>query len=161
MNRLDMDEGALLKDAVAAVDSELEDGVICPCCGQYCKLYKRKLNSGQALFIIEVVVAYQRTEDWVDARVIWRRYPSMQRGDHAYLQHWGLLEAQPNEDPEKRSSGFWMPTQAGIDFANRRTRVPSHIYLYNNALIKFSSTQVDVVESLGKKFNYAELMRAR
>ncbi len=128
-------------------------GIDCPCCGQSCKLYPRKLYAEMGAWLINLVHCWNQTRDWVDVR----DFP-LRGGDYGKLMHWGLAERMPNDNPAKRSSGMWRPTLDGIHFVMGRTRVPSHVHLYNNEVKGFSKEQVDIRQVLGEQFSYIELM---
>ncbi len=86
----------------------------------------------------------------------------MRGGDYAKLVHWNLIEQKPKDrgDTTRRDSGLWRPTFKGLDFAHQRCVVPSHVYLYDNILQKSEDTQINIVDALGKHFDYRELMRS-
>ena len=44
-----------IKEAKEHLRNNFEEGIDCPCCGQFVKLYKRKLNSGMAATLIRIV----------------------------------------------------------------------------------------------------------
>jgi hypothetical protein len=76
----------------------------------------------------------------------------------ATLHHWGLLETKKNTDKKVRGSGLWRLTPLGRDFIYRHVTLPKYAFVFNNRLEKYSEEQVDVVQALGKKFSYEELM---
>jgi len=129
----------------------------CDCCGGNTKLYRRKLNSGQA----RVLIALYHAVDWVHLR---RTIPALVaevQGDTSKLTHWGLAEAKPSEeDSTKRDSGIWRITAHGRAFVLGTHEVPSHAYVATpgDRLLGMESTTVDIVEALGEHFDYQELM---
>lgn len=150
--------------AQAYVRSHREDGVVCPCCGQYCKVYHRTLNSAMAQFLIWLVLEYEKRTSCVSGNV-WINVndgPLIQNrkggGDFAKLRYWGLIEQMANEDETKRTSGYWRPTQTGIDFVYDKVTVPKKVRLYLNEPIGFAEERVTIQNALGTKFNYQELM---
>ena len=148
-----------LVDARAYVRANRGEGVECPCCDQYARVYERSLNYAMARFLIWLVKAYESCARWWsvnDGPLIQNRKGG---GDFAKMEHWGLIISCPNEDSTKRMSGFWRPTKRGIDFVYRRIQVPVRIHLYHNQVVGWSPEMTTVVEALGKKFDYAELMR--
>ncbi len=135
-------------------------GVSCPCCGRHIQIYKRHLPTDAARFTVLLVRTWLRTpeeqREWVDIR-----HFSFRGGDYAKAIHWGLAELKENtSDPEKKNCGLWRPTRLGITFAGGIARVPSHVFLYLNEVVGHSERRIDVVEALGKKFNYEELMNS-
>jgi len=147
-----------LEEAAARVQASLVDGTICPCCGQICKLYPRKLNSTMARGLIWMVREFERTGRWICVPEKAPRFV-LKTKEYGTLAHWGLVEPRPNDDPSKKRSGYWRPTQKGIDFVYRRRMVPSHVFLYNNRVRKVSTTHIYIDEALASHFDYSELMR--
>lgn len=141
--------------------AELDDGVVCPTCHRFAKRYKRKLGGQQVVWLMWLVREFGRTGEWVCIQdtASWARYRGdIVGGDYGKLVHWGLVMRMGNDDPTKKSSGYWKPTQLGIDFVMQRVKVPSHVYLYNNTVDGWSETSVAIRECLGVKFDYSELM---
>lgn len=150
----------LLAKAKQFVLSGRGDGVACPCCSQFCKIYKRKLNSTMARSIVWLVREYGRNGGrWIDVPRTAPRF-IIQTNQLGTILHWDLLETKPTTDTTKKSSGFWRPTERGIDFAHRRVSVPSHVLLYLNELESWSDEYVYVDDCLGQRFDYQELMSA-
>lgn len=152
-----MNAPTTLAEAQAIVEHGRAEGIPCPCCEQFCKLYKRKLNSAMAAWLVWLVVEYEKSPGWIDIRT-----SPVRGGDYAKLLHWNLVLQRPKDksDRVRRTSGHWMPTPTGIEFAHGRGWVPSHVFLYNNKREGYSEETVTVHGALGKKFNYSELMGA-
>ena len=93
-----------------------------------------------------------------------RRLPSSARGDFAKLRHWGLVERAggEREDGSPRN-GHYRMTERGRLFCMRRLRVRPAIYEYNGDVYPppagADTTPVSIVDALGKRFDYSELMR--
>lgn len=132
-------------------------GTDCPCCGQYVKLYKRKLNSGMAYGLIE---AYKLSKtDWFHVNDLLDRKIAMAQLEVPRLKYWGLVEHKDNNDnPNTKTSGYWRVTQRGRDFVEANISVPKHVYVYNGKDRGFSDERTTINEALGNKFNYDELM---
>ena len=81
-----MEEGSL-RAAKKFVSEKAEDGVVCPCCGIYSKMYARKLNADMSAWLIQLVVKWKAEQpqgnDWVDVR----SFP-LRGGDYGKLLHW-------------------------------------------------------------------------
>lgn len=147
-----------LVEAIEWVKLNRPDGCICPCCEQFIKIYKRRLNAGMAYELLQLYildkykgVAYYHHSLFTKRSI----------GEISKLVHWGLVEQEEKdeEDTEKRTSGSWAITQAGRDFVDNKIKVKSHVYLLNGKILGFSDTETDILESLGEKFDYEELMR--
>ena len=135
------------------------DGGKCPCCRRWGKINGYQINSTQTRGMIWMLKNFRKNA-WVDLA----KAPKwiLRSKSMATLHHWGLLEAKPKKDDEdKRASGLWRLTPRGHDFIRRRTTMPKYAFVFDNRLIKVSKEQVDVVQALGKKFSYEELMSTR
>lgn len=157
-----LNDEATLKEAQEYVERGRVKGVACPCCNQYAKDYRRQVNRAMARFLLWLVEEFEARED-KDAWISVNDGPLIQHrrggGDFAKLAHWGLIEQMPNDDANKRTSGFWRPTQKGIDFAHDRITIEKYLTLYNNEVLAVSKEMVSIRDALGKNFNYAELMQ--
>jgi len=138
-------------------------GAVCPCCGQFAKTYKRKLNSTMVASLIWLAHEQLATSDkWVDVQ---RKAPrrvlaSRQIGT---VGHWGLCRnavatAAALHVQAAKCSGLWQITERGLEFVRGEIRVPRHVYLYANVVKGWGDESTDVREALGDHFNYAELM---
>lgn len=149
-----------LEEARELVQSQLDDGVTCPCCAQFCKRYRRKLNSGMAATLCWLVrwAKSQPRGAYVYVNKTAPRFVLRRGGEWTLLQHWGLIEEKPKDpDADERTSGRWRPTQEGVNFALQRTTVPSHVLTYNKGGL-LAGDQVTIRTCLGNHFSYKELM---
>lgn len=145
-----------LSEARAQIFEEeaFRQGSFCPCCDQYVRLQRRKLNSNMAMFLCSLVRAYRKTQEPV-------HYSNLKfRGrDYAYLEAWGLARGTGRGPEDKgRVSGLWVPTLKGVRFVNRQETVPSHAFTYNGEARGFTTALVTIDEALGSAFDYDELM---
>ena len=138
-------------------------GVNCPLCGQFAKVYKRKLNSSMAYGMIklnrfsEQIGNYDRFHH---VGGIMQGFSKTQGGDFAKAAYFGLIEPMKNEDDSKRCSGMWRLTTKGISFVKGMTEVPSHVFVYNGKVEGVTVDLVGIKDALHKRFNYAELMKS-
>lgn len=151
-----------LSKAKRQVEHLLDHGSHCPCCGQYCKVYSRKFTCEMAAWLIWMYREYATLTKWRHECNYWvdvKQY-SLRGGDYAKTAYWGLTERKPKdpEDTSKRTSGLWRPTVKGVDFVQQRISIPSHAYVYNNEVRWFADSKVDIIQALGNKFDYEELM---
>ncbi len=140
-----------LSEARDHLHDNLEDGVHCPCCGQFAKRYKRNINSQMAQWLIWLV-KNSKDDTWVDVKE-----SDLRGGDYAKLKHWNLVERRINEDPEKRTSGLWRPTPKGVSFAKGNISLPQYVFLYNNEVLGHTGTLIGIRAALGTKFDYDKL----
>lgn len=130
-------------------------GEKCPCCNQFVKLYKIKI-SGQAVrdLLRLCVITGGDTSEYKHIN----DFSNLASRSFSKLAHWGLVTDELNEDTTKRTSGMWSITEKGVQFARKQTEVPKYAYLYNSQCKAMSPETVGVVEALGHKFDYEELM---
>ncbi len=134
-------------------------GIECPACTQFVKLYNYKLfaTSAQALIILSKLPdGYHHISQYAEATKSRPRAPHF-----AELRFWGLVEKlEPNTDPKVKSLGMWKITEKGRLFVTKQLEVKSRILVFNNTFCGFAkdSEDIGIVEALGNRFNYAELM---
>lgn len=149
-----------LEEAKAVLRDGWKKGVDCPCCGQYVKLYKRKLNAGIAYGLIQL---HRKggDKDFVD---IWADNTDPRRwgGDFAKARFWGLaVQLDKDRGDGSKRNGFWKLTETGIRFVRHERRVPKYVYVFNNTRYGSSDEETTIVEALGAAFNYRKLMAGR
>ena len=158
-----------LIDARAELLEGLDAGIHCPCCGQWAKRYRRKLNQLQARWLMWLVgIAGEEDRRWVEihdaAMVASRRAFGLADGptggEYAKLAYWQLIEQASNDDDSKRTSATWRPTILGRDFARRRLSVPSHGYIFDGRIEGWADDLISIDDALGVEFDYAEIMAA-
>jgi len=141
-----------LAAAQAWLREQLAEGARCPCCTQFAKVYRRKVNSAMARAIIHqyrtVGLAYAQTT---------RLCPWTHEA--AQLSWWGLLEEEPVRRDDGGRSSWWRVTNTGAEFARNELRIPKYAVVYDGRLQRLDGTEwVDVRACLGARFNYEELM---
>lgn len=143
-----------IKEGKSYLRQNFKNGISCPCCGQFVKQYKRKLNSVMARGLIKLV-NLERGFHHVGKILI----NTTGSGDFSKLKYWGLIEEKENFDKTKKASGFWKITEKGVRFAKGEIYLPKYVNIYNTNFLGFSKDKTDIVESLGNKFNYNELIK--
>ncbi len=145
--------------------TKFEKGADCPCCGQFVKLYKRKLNSSMAyvLVLLSRVRGYVHVPSFINEQVSDAKIAAAVRGDWAKLEHWGLIEPElgVRDDGSKRT-GRWRITAHGRNFVAGNTHTHSHVFIFNGKRVAWDGdTQLIFIhDALGDRFNYRELMSA-
>jgi len=145
-----------LQEAKAWLKQKAVDGAQCPCCNQYVRIYKRRINAGMARWLINL---YKMPREFQHIASIYKfgRH-SVSGTDYTVMKYWDLIQQKVNEDEDKKHSGWWRITDKGEQFVERRTAVLSHAHIYNSRLINFVGDRVTIDQCLGKKFSYQELM---
>ena len=147
-----------IKEVKDYLRNNFEEGVDCPCCGRYVRLYKRKLNSGMALTLIRLVKLRGTAKTHVKKFLLEHKFNNGH--DWSRLKDWGLLEKveDDEDDSDSKTSGKWKVTPAGLKFVAGKLTVKSHIHVYDNKLLGLYGEDITIQDALGKKFNYKELM---
>ena len=148
-------------DTVKRLQSKLvefaEDGSLCPCCGQRVRVYRRKLTSAMAHFLILFAHAEMASpEPWLSISSI----RGVRGGDYAKLRFWRLIEQKPLEPGEQTQSGttaMWRLTNTGWDYVRRDIALPSHVFVYDNNYLGPAGKYKTIDAALGDKFDYHEL----
>jgi hypothetical protein len=158
--------GTSLNTARAYVLRNRDDGVQCPCCDQYVKVYKRPINSSMAyaLIIMDRYYNDHPVDEWLHVEDYLKRFsgiPAAIRGDFHKLRYWGLIEAkQDTRDDGSKRNGFYRITEKGRQFVRDRETVPSHVLICNKEVLGFGERVITIKDALGVKFDYNELMGA-
>jgi hypothetical protein len=149
-----------LRQARAEMLEKARNGTRCPCCFRFVKIYKRKFNSGMAMTLIWMVRHHQKTgTEWIDIPTIAPRHVVNSR-ELGKLEHWGMVVRAGNHDPAKKHSGIWRCTVRGVQFGRNESTVPKYSFLLHNKIQGFSEEKTTIIDALGSKFNYQELMSA-
>jgi hypothetical protein len=154
-----------LEEAKRWLRERFSEGADCPCCNQFVKLYKRKLNGSMSLALIYIYKYFESNpaEQWLHVPSYLSRIISgatVRGGDWSKLRYWGLIEDQKGtRDDGSERVGNYRITEEGKKFVQGLTRVPRHVFLYNQEPVKRRDEETtSIQESLGEDFNYNELM---
>jgi len=133
-----------------------KDGGYCPCCDRWGKIYRRSLNATMARQLMWLVQARDRGDGWVhvpSTAPAWLlRTPQLPT-----LALWDLVEGAPSMT-KLASSGLWKPTEKGIAFAQNALSVQRYVYAYNNKRVDSDGENISILDALGSKYNYHEIM---
>src|SRR5581483_4009600 len=93
-----MNDDMTIAEAKQILRDEWEQGLKCPCCTQFVKLYKRKIYSTPARGLIELYRLHQKNPQQAYFHI--SDIESMRKsggGDFAKLMYWGLVAEKENE----------------------------------------------------------------
>lgn len=132
--------------------------VICPCCSQTAKVYKRKISASSAYALI-ILSQKVKGEFHLEKTLIELDLLKIVRSDFPKLRYWGLIYALEGkrEDGSSRN-GFYRITESGRLFIEAKTTEPKYMHVYNNKAFKSSGDRVSIIDCLGEKFNYQEII---
>ena len=145
-----------LRKELASIRSKGES-TRCKVCDQHVKEYRKSLSSNSARFLFSLVsVSKTKKDGWVhhtDCIYQSRNYPE--------VAYWGLAYTKKDASKDKKTSGFWRPTQLGVDFIKNKIKIPKYVHVYNAKVVRIDdSEKVSIIDSLGSKFNYSDLMKS-
>lgn len=138
------------------VSEESIEGVQCPACDQHAKVYRRKISSSIAEVLIAIHHVAQRTgEEFVHV-------PSLRvknGREVSKLTWWGFVEEAAAIRDDGGRAGFWRVTPEGEKWLKNLTTAPKYAVTYNGRLLEMTEDErVTILDALGSKFNYRELM---
>lgn len=147
-----MNDDVTLGQARDWLRQRVDEGAKCPLCQQHAKVYRRKLNSGMARSLI---LMYRNAgRDWIH---IPTQLPARSR-EEGKLRYWGLAEEAKVEREDGGRAGWWRVTSMGVQFVLGSLVVPKYAHIYDDRLLRLSGDPITIVDALGEKFDYAELM---
>jgi hypothetical protein len=135
-------------------------GMRCPCCQRWGKVYGYGVSASMSRALIWL---YGKAGDgsWVNIQT---ESPAwvLRTKTLSTLKHWGLIERKvKDDDADVKHSGIWRITTSGVLFVRKRLTVPKKVYVFDDMVQGYSKEHVDIVDCLGKKFSYSELMKSR
>lgn len=145
-----------LQEARDKLRELVEHGHRCPCCTQFAKVYKRKVNSTMARGLIDI---------YRNAGIEWCHVRSLRSSSHAgdnreesKLRYWGLLEEETDRRGDGGRSGWWRVTPEGEEWVLNRSSVLKYALLYDGRCLGHRGELVTIKDALGEKFRYDDLM---
>lgn len=148
-----------LREAKDWLLARVEHGAPCPCCTQFAKVYRRKINSSMAHDLILMWRAFD--EDWGYLPDLRKQRSLKGNREESKLRFWGLVEETAELRDDGGRSGWWRVTPHGVGFIRGAVSVPKYANIYNGRLLKLDYTDyVNIWDALGSKFNYQELMES-
>lgn len=140
-------------------------GAHCPCCKQLARVTRFRINGGMAMLLMKMKY-WEDDPKFMDRWInVNQEFKKIQVNINAYnfykLKHWGVVESKLlMEDADEGSgSGYWRLTELGRRFCLKQESIATHVFYYNDTLIKRSEdSRVMVQDVLGTKFSYSGLM---
>lgn len=133
----------------------------CPTCGQMCGIYKQSLIDNHAVMLIGLYNLSMDREGNPYGAYHQNAYATVGTKSHGFAlcAKFGLIGTpSPDEFEDKKYSGRWYLTRLGRQFVEGKAKCPASLEIYNNKIIKFSKKQVSIIDVLGTKFSYKDLM---
>ena len=136
------------------------DGGYCPVCDRWGKINKVKLTSGMARSLAWLVSKSADAENgWVNTRNDVPMF-MLRSNSIGHLKYWGLVQSREPESSKVKTSGVWRATLDGHDFVHSRLSVPSHMFVYNDAVVRMGLDYVSIADCFAEDFDYREVMNS-
>ena len=132
--------------------ARVETGSGCPCCEQFAKVYRRKITGSAAWALIQMWRA--GGHDLVHVPTLLRRVTA----DESKLAYWGLTRSSEIRRDDGGKAGWWAVTELGRAWIYREATVPTYARVYDGRVLNLEGDPRTIVEALGTRFNYRELM---
>lgn len=161
-------------DLKAWMDERLKKGVVCPACDRKSKVYTRKLTY---LMSVPLILGWRSAGigEWVSFQdllaplvsneEVGKWFTRMQTSfEWPRLRHWELVIPESGKTKSGNKKGRYAITELGEKFVKGEVKVPSHYYEYHGQNVGWmwlgdeEIKYITVVESLGTKFNWKDLM---
>lgn len=151
------DDSTPLGQARDWLREQVREGHDCPLCGQFAKVYLRKINSSQAKALL---IQYRHfRQDWAHLPELRMLQGAQHSNEEPKLRYWGLLEEESDRREDGGRAGWWRITDRGRAFALGTVAVPKYALVYNGRCLGFEGDETTITDALGDRFDYDELMR--
>jgi hypothetical protein len=142
-----------LAAARADVRDGRADGIVCPCCDQYAKEYRRRLNAGM---IHDLAAMYRAggTETYLHLPTL---LGGRHGGESARLSYWGFTHESEGVRIDGGRRGWWRVTRRGELFLRGEILAPERAVIYNGVCLELTGPGVTVSEIVDG-FDLRELM---
>lgn len=148
-----------VEDAAIAMAYGAVKGCGCPVCGRPVKIRRLKLTNLHVRFLIALIVRWEATgRRAVHHTDIEVNQDSRVGGDYAKTALWGLAHTVDKRGRPHNRSGWWAPTQAGIEFAQGRRSAARYLYLYDRTIWHQSVDRVSIHEAIREEWVDLESM---
>lgn len=149
-----LDPTTPLSTAREHVRTHRHDGVRCPCCDRYVKVYARKISHDQVVFLAELYrrarIAARGTGDPYQQTIDARTITNLRGGDYSKLQLWELIH--------RVAPGHWRITRKGRAFLAGRIAIPRYAYVLDGQLLHYGSDTVTVAACIRTTFDLDEAL---
>lgn len=147
-----------VQQAREIVRSRRDDGIHCPCCDRYVKVYRRSITRSQVLFLAHLYRLARQEANLagvapevirVDARDIKGQH--MRGGDYAKLTLWGLVDS-PADTP-----GLWRINPKGVAWLYGDVSVDRYAHVVDGELLRYSGPRWSVHDAYRETFRIQDI----
>jgi len=144
-----------LQEARYMVQDQIKDGITCPCCEQYVRMYKCPIHKGMTKALI---LMYQHDPyGFIHVEDHFTSIGVKVDRVHSKLQHWDMIEAKPNTNSKSKYSGYWRITSKGRAFVESKLSIPRYVWLHNKKAYGFEGPNVTITDC-DQGFDYETMM---
>ena len=150
-----------LSEAQGALVEGLRHGTHCQCCGRWSQIYDHSLNKAMVRSLGWLVRASSESRlgvgnGWVDVPNSAPKWLT-RTNQLPTTANWRLCERMANDDPKKKKSGIWRPTEKGKAFMSGEILIPARVATLFGNVVAYSREMISV-NSVLPNFSYAALM---
>lgn len=142
-----------LEEAQDEFFDNLVEGIKCPCCDRWGKVYRWSLYPNAAALICRMV-AESGAGQFVETKTIIERGLSRRTEG----RHWGLIEQESELRADGGRTGWWRVTPLGERFVSGESTIPKYAWVYDKKVIHLGGPEITLPEALKGKFDYNEMM---
>ena len=144
-----------LEQARRWVIEHLDDGVVCPCCGQLARRQRRKVTSSMVYMLGKM---YQTAgTDYVHLHSLRDPRSSM---DTTVMKYWGLIAEDDRRREDGGRGGYWRVTHFGERFLQGKATISKYAWVFNDAVHRYEGPNVNIHDCNRERFRFDELMAA-
>jgi hypothetical protein len=155
INEMNVDYFTTLAESKEWLQKNVRNGVICPCCDRFDKIYNYSLPLSSVKALTRLGKISRMNTDYVAHYTEFNNNKSQTFVKFQYINL--VFQPETDEGSTKKTSGNWSITEKGIDFIQGRISIPSHLIIYHNELIGVSETN-KYIDDFWSDFNYKEMM---
>lgn len=147
-----------IHDSQIWLHAQSDEGVECPTCGNYTRVYKRVLNSGMARALVAIYRSFGRGFGHLPSLRLAHADDTPARGlyplgnEEPKMRYWCLLE----EDLTRQ--GYYRVTDTGEDWVLGHSHVPKYALIVNTRCVGLEGPPWSIRDALGTKFNLVDLL---
>lgn len=131
----------------------------CPHCGRYAQVYKRHIHATIARQMIMLFEQGGHSGKYIHAANL---IPDGQSGagDLSKAKYFGLIQAMPENNEAKKSSGYWTLTDAGLQFVKGKLDIPEYALVFDDKVVGVSQDKIFISDALKSGgFHYNDLIQ--
>jgi hypothetical protein len=157
--------GCVASFASRFIRERVPEGLHCPACSQFAKVYKRPLRTSWAYGLALIATAPIDIIDSQGFLHATKHFNAVGKGtasasgvaiagDWQLMRHWRLIESGGE------ARGMWRVTETGMQFLCKQIQIPSEVLLYNNKLVGFGPRLIRIDEADGDEFDLDAIMES-